>query len=253
MTSLEGFVRAYKPSRPLPLDGSMTFLLRLALSTLLGSLIGLERQWHQRFVGLRTNALVATGAAAFAEVALSAAAANNPAPILSTIITGIGFLGAGVIFKEGLNVRGINTAATIWCSAAVGTLAGIGSLTDAVIVAGAVVVINTAFRNIAFNFSRDLNNSSNELEASYQLTWICSKRAETTLRALLLEQATALQLAVHELRSDDLKRGQLRLTAQLSMIGRNDQVIEQAVNRLGLEPSVRSLHWQWVRTASHFE
>jgi putative Mg2+ transporter-C (MgtC) family protein len=231
----------------------MSFLLRLALSTLLGSLIGLERQWHQRLVGLRTNALVAVGSTAFALVALSPAAANNPAQILSTIITGIGFLGAGVIFKEGLNVRGINTAATLWCSAAVGTLTGINLVTEDTVVAALFIRINIRFRKVALNFSQGPAKPSSELEASYRLSWVCAKRAEAPLRALLLQQASASRLSVHELRSEELTKGRVRLITELSMQGRDDQVIEAAANRLDLEPGVRSLHWQWIRTASHPE
>src|SRR6202165_2331106 len=96
----------------------LEFLIRLGAALLMGVCVGLERQWRQRMAGTRTNALVAAGAAAF--VMCSLLLANDPSArgrIVSYIVSGVGFLGAGVIFKDGANVRGLNTAATIWWSA----------------------------------------------------------------------------------------------------------------------------------------
>jgi uncharacterized membrane protein YhiD involved in acid resistance len=88
----------------------------------------MERQWRQRMAGTRTNALVAAGAAAF--VMAGSLLVYDPAGrgrIASYVVSGVGFLGAGVIFKDGASVRGLNTAATIWCSASIGVLAGLGA------------------------------------------------------------------------------------------------------------------------------
>jgi putative Mg2+ transporter-C (MgtC) family protein len=85
-------------------------------------LIGAERQWRQRMAGLRTNALVAAGAAMFVMLtALTARAADDSFRIAGQVVSGIGFLGAGVILRNGLSITGLNTAATLWCSAAMGT------------------------------------------------------------------------------------------------------------------------------------
>ena len=95
------------------------FSSRFALALVLGALIGLERQWHHRMAGTRTNALVAAGAAAFVMAgALIVGDAAAEARIVSYVVSGVGFLGAGVIFKESAQIRGLNTAARIWCSAA---------------------------------------------------------------------------------------------------------------------------------------
>lgn len=103
------------------------FVLNLLLAMCLGAVIGAERQWRQRMAGLRTNALVATGAAVFILSAMS----TDPASagrVAAQIVSGIGFLGAGVIMREGLNIRGLNTAATLWCSAGIGVLCGLVSI-----------------------------------------------------------------------------------------------------------------------------
>src|ERR1700755_814321 len=101
------------------------FALRLAVGVGCGALIGLERQWRARVAGLRTNALVAGGATLFVLYAV-ATEDSSPTRVASYVVSGIGFLGGGVILREGANVRGLNTAATLWCSAAVGVLAGRG-------------------------------------------------------------------------------------------------------------------------------
>ena len=98
--------------------------LTLGGAFLLGGLIGFERQWRQRLAGLRTNTLVALGAAIFVLFAGLFPGEASPTLVAAQIVSGIGFMGAGIIFKEGLNVRGLNTAATLWCSAAIGALPG---------------------------------------------------------------------------------------------------------------------------------
>ena len=99
------------------------FIVRLALAQFLGAAIGVERQWHQRMAGLRTNALVATGAAMFVMLGSMIPGESSPTRVVSYVVSGIGFLGGGVILREGFTFRGLNTAATLWCAAAVGCLA----------------------------------------------------------------------------------------------------------------------------------
>jgi putative Mg2+ transporter-C (MgtC) family protein len=119
---------------------------RLVSAVLLGAVIGLERQWRQRGAGLRTNAPVATGASAFVVLSALMPGDSSPTRIAAQVVSGIGFLGAGVILREGLNVRGLNTAATLWCSGAVGTLAGSGFWLAAALTTAVVVLSNVALR-----------------------------------------------------------------------------------------------------------
>lgn len=96
--------------------------VRLAAALLIGGLIGFERQWRQRMAGLRTNALVAIAAAGFVVFSTAFLPNSNPTQMAAQVVSGIGFLGTGVILREGINVRGLNTAATLWCSAIWGRL-----------------------------------------------------------------------------------------------------------------------------------
>lgn len=120
---------------------------RLLLASFLGALIGIERQWRQRAAGLRTNTLVCVGAAAFVDLGLTIAPATTQ--VIAYVVSGVGFLGAGAIMKEGANVRGLNTAATLWCSAAVGACAGAGELLDAAFVTTLLLAINSLLRPLA--------------------------------------------------------------------------------------------------------
>jgi putative Mg2+ transporter-C (MgtC) family protein len=123
----------------------LTFTIRISVAFGLGAVIGLERQLRQGLTSARTNALVAVGAAQF--VALSSLlGAGDPTRIAAQVVTGVGFIGAGVILHTGLTIRGLNTAATLWGAAAVGTLAGAGFLLESVIGAAFVLLANLVLR-----------------------------------------------------------------------------------------------------------
>src|SRR6202041_3648312 len=129
---------------------TLQFAARLALAIAMGATVGLERQWRQRMAGTRTNALVAAGAAAFVMCGLLLDNDSSArGRIVSYVVSGVGFLGAGVIFKDGANVRGLNTAATIRCSAAIGALCGLGALNLALVLAAAVLFANMVLRPLA--------------------------------------------------------------------------------------------------------
>ncbi|WP_245563624.1 MgtC/SapB family protein [Longispora albida] len=127
----------------------VTFLHVFA-AAVLGAVIGLERQWRASIAGIRTNSLVATGSAMFVllgSVALGGPT-RDPTRVAAQIVSGIGFLGAGVILRDGLKIRGLNTAATLWCAAAVGALAGTGQFGLALAGAGVVVATNLVLRPV---------------------------------------------------------------------------------------------------------
>ncbi len=127
------------------------FALRLAAAMLAGGLIGLERELSNKSAGLKTNMLVSIGASIYVLINLSlveSQGAGDPTRIIGQIVTGIGFLGGGVILHRGLNVHGLTTAATIWCSAAVGCLAGLGMFKEAGIATLAVLTVNFALKKL---------------------------------------------------------------------------------------------------------
>ena len=220
------------------------FLLRLGCALLCGVAIGVERQWRQRTAGLRTYTLVATGPALFVMVAVLTPGEASPTRVAAQVVTGIGFLGAGVIMRSGINVRGLNTAATIWCSSAVGTLAGSGHLWPALGGTGAVLLINLLLRPLVALINRQPLDPS-EQEFRYALHLTCLGRQETQLRTLLVQLTTVSPLVLHELESAvGANQNHTVLKAVLSSAERQDAQIEQIISRLSLEKNVVGLSWQ---------
>jgi putative Mg2+ transporter-C (MgtC) family protein len=122
---------------------------RLVLSFLIGTVLGIEREYRSKAAGLRTMIMICLGSTIFTEISLSIGGAS-PDRIASTIVTGIGFLGAGVIFKDGLTISGITTATAIWISAALGMAVGAGEYMIAVVSSVAVLLVLTAFEKLKF-------------------------------------------------------------------------------------------------------
>jgi putative Mg2+ transporter-C (MgtC) family protein len=117
-------------------------ILRLALALLFGLIVGVERQWHHKNAGIKTNTLVATGSAAFALISLRGfGPTNNPAAVAAGVVTGIGFIGAGVILRRGGSVQGINSAATLWATASMGLAIGQGFYKLAPVILATVLLI----------------------------------------------------------------------------------------------------------------
>jgi putative Mg2+ transporter-C (MgtC) family protein len=131
-----------------------TFAIRIFVAFLLGIAIGIERQWRQRMAGLRTNALVAVGAALFSSLSILLGPGVNQTQIAAYVVSGIGFLAGAVIFKEGFTISGLNTAATMWATAAVGTLCGSGFLPEATFGAVMVLACNVLLRPIVTRINR---------------------------------------------------------------------------------------------------
>lgn len=130
-------------------------LVSLSAAFVLGGLIGFERQYRQRTAGLRTNELVAVGVAVFVDMSNRLGGREGAVHVMAYAMSGIGFLGAGVIMREEGNVRGINTAATLWGSAAVGAAAGADLILEAVIATLFVLAANTLLRPIVWSIKLD--------------------------------------------------------------------------------------------------
>jgi putative Mg2+ transporter-C (MgtC) family protein len=231
----------------------LDFTGRAAIALLLGAFIGAERQWRQRMAGLRTNALVALGAALFVllGVMLSHSQGVDPTRIAAYVVSGVGFLGAGVIMRDGVNVRGVNTAATIWCSAAVGVLAGGGYVAESAIGAILVVIAHMALRPLALRVDRMPTTEETEVETVYRFQAVCRSADEAHIRALVVQAITRDEFVLRAVRSEDLDRGTdlVEVEAELQRFGRDDVALEAAVSRLSLEPSVSSVSWSVVEDA----
>ncbi len=121
---------------PIDLAADTGYALRLVVAAILGAVVGLEREIHEHPAGMRTHLLVSLGSAGFTVLSIAAftAPGSDPARIAAQVVSGVGFLGAGAILKEGATVRGLTTAASLWSVAAVGMAAGAGAWVVAITV-----------------------------------------------------------------------------------------------------------------------
>ena len=220
------------------------FVLRVAVAMLLGAIIGAERQLRQRMAGLRTNALVASGACLFVLVSAYTGDISSAGRISGQVVSGIGFLGAGVIMREGLNVRGLNTAATLWCSAAIGVLCGMGLLVEAALGAVVILCANILLRDAAQRINR-LNVMDTEVEERYCINIVCHSDDEVHVRTLLLHTLNSMSFILQSLLSKDLNSNDcLLVSAEILSQPGNQAQLEQIVSRVSLEKSVTSVRWK---------
>jgi putative Mg2+ transporter-C (MgtC) family protein len=206
--------------------GIETAALNLSVALLCGGLIGTERQWRQRLAGLRTNTLVALGAASFVIFSMVFEDEVSPTRVAAQVVSGIGFLGAGIIFREGLSVRGLNTAATLWCSAAVGVLAGAGAWIFAALVTAMVIFVNLALRPLVQRLNRQPSAGAEQAE-DYTVEIVCRTQAEAHVRALMFAGFAEGGLHLRALDSADIAGSdQVRVLAEVLAAGRARPAVE---------------------------
>jgi putative Mg2+ transporter-C (MgtC) family protein len=218
-------------------------LLSLTTAFVLGTLIGAERQYRQRTAGLRTNVLVAVGAAAFVDLAMQLAGSDGAVRVIAYVVSGIGFLGAGVIMKEGTNVRGLNTAATLWCSAAVGSCAGADMIAQALALTVFVLAGNTLLRPLVNAINRaPLDEKSSEATYYFKLT--VSDQALAGLREYLVERLEAANYPVANIDVVDLGDDQQEITAMLVSTAIDPRELDVVVADLQRRSGVSHATWE---------
>jgi putative Mg2+ transporter-C (MgtC) family protein len=208
----------------------------------LGGVIGFERQWRQRTAGLRTNVLVAVGAAAFVDLGARVAGQDGAVRVISYVVSGIGFLGAGVIMKEGAQVRGINTAATLWGSAAVGAFAGAGQLAESALVAAFVLAGNTLLRPVV-DYIQRRPVTPEATEALYRVHVVCAPDAVAAARDLLFEELERHHYPIREI--ETLSEGEevVELAAALVPTSANPADLDAITDHLSRHAGVISATW----------
>ena len=226
----------------LDIGGLATSFVCLATAFILGTAIGLERQWRQRTAGLRTNVLVAVGAAAFVDLGLRTAGADGGVRVISYVVSGIGFLGAGVIMKEGTQVRGLNTAATLWASAAVGSFAGGRQIAEAILVAAFVLAGNTLLRPLV-EFVNRRPISSEETEALYRVHLVCGPSKVAEARDLLFDELERHHYPIREIETLSEGEDAVELAAILVPTSANHSDLDAIVNHLTRHQEAISATW----------
>lgn len=217
-------------------------LLSLVAAFILGGLIGFERQYRQRTAGLRTNVLVAVGAALFVDIANRLNGHQGAISVMSYVVSGIGFLGAGVIMREEGNVRGLNTAATLWGSAAVGAAAGADMLLEAILGASFVLASNTLLRPVVNRINREpIDTQAVEVTNT---VYLIARREHQKEALRFLEETleaarhTTRDLVVHAFGSDAVE-----IEAVLLATGVNGAELKRITRKLAEQAYVIQAFW----------
>jgi putative Mg2+ transporter-C (MgtC) family protein len=222
----------------------LDFVIRIGCAVIFGFLIGLERQLTGHVAGIRTNILVSMGACIFTLFSLLMNA-PDVTRIAAQVVTGIGFLCSGIIFKEGLNVRGLNTAATIWCTAAIGVLCSSGLLLYAAAATAILLVSSMFFRFIADRVS-PLSHYE-EVENYYVLSVTCRHENEFEIRSVIMGNLNSTRLLLTHLQSADDIGGAVEIEATIQVSGRRrDEDIEKITAQIALEKGVTKAGWELV-------
>ena len=220
------------------------FVLRICCAVGFGFLIGLERQLTGHVAGIRTNILVSLGACLFTLFSVLVGG-GDPTRVGAQVVTGIGFLCSGIIFKEGLNVKGLNTAATIWCTASIGVLCSTGFLLHTTVAALILFVSNLSFRFISDRI-QPLAYFEEE-ENTYMLSISCRDENEFGIRSMIMNSLSNTRLHLTNLQSTNDSGGCVTIEAVVHAVGRRrDEDIEKMTAKIALEKGVTRVGWKRV-------
>ena len=217
------------------------FIYRLIICYILSILIGIERLYRNKATGLRTNALVGLGSFLFVTVSVTDGSLDKYR-IASQVVCGMGFLGAGIILRNGNKVRGLNTAATLWTVAAIGVLCAYGFILEAIAGAFLVLFSNVFLRDISSKIIEKINNNSRE-KCIIDVT--CDDEIEVVIRTLITEniEKNSIQMESLNRNKDTNKSVKLRF----EFITSRPELIMDLVNRLSEEVGVHKVNWSHKR------
>ena len=221
------------------------FAVRIICAVGFGFLIGLERQLTGHAAGIRINILVSMGACLFTLFS-QLMGAPDTTRIAAQVVTGVGFLCSGIIFKEGLSVRGLNTAATIWCTAAIGVLCSSGLVLYAALATGILLISNLTFR-VAAEKIQPLAQFEEE-ENAYKLSVTCQHDNEFDIRSAIVNYLSKnARLQLTHLESADAIGELVEIEATIQLGGkRRDFHVEKLTSCIALEKGVIKAGWGLV-------
>ncbi len=227
---------------------TLTFTTGIGTAFVLGAIVGAERELrHHHEAGLRTNALVAGGASLFVSVAQLVDHEASPTRVAGQVVSGIGFLAGGVIIRDGLSIQGLTTAATLWCSAAIGVLAGSGFLIPATIGAVAVLMLHLLMRPLR-GWLRQWVKVSTRAESGYHLRVVCEVGHEPVVRAKMLdairEHGTLTTRGLHGAHGS--RGGERVVTGEIHAHEAADTIVEGIVGALLVTEGVLSAGWDQI-------
>lgn len=229
------------------------FTIRLLIAIILGLIVGLERQWTRHQAGILTNVIVCVGAYAYTAFSnIVSDAATDKTRIAAQVVCGIGFLGAGLIIRDGTNIRGLSTAATIWATAAIGILCTADNIFYSIIVAAAIVILHlllhplSAFIDKQRHYNKNKENKRN-FECIYKISIKCLDENEIDIRSHLVKTIREKNdVLLHNLESitvedDDSK---IKIRAYITTAKRNDDLVESILAHIAKDEGIISAGWK---------
>jgi putative Mg2+ transporter-C (MgtC) family protein len=226
------------------------FVYHIVAAMLCGALLGFERQWRQHAVGFRTDALICGGAALFVSIGAMVEGDQSPTRIASQVVVGIGFLGGGSILKEGLNIKGMTTAATIWATAAIGSLCGFGFVLHAAIGTGLILFVNAALHPVSDWIAAHAKTREGKQLHRYRLSVTCSTKRVNPVRMLLLQHIKANPKLVLQAVEKEIEGEPAHAVIILEFYATEvvDHALEDLVALIQLEEGVGSVRWEKTGT-----
>lgn len=212
------------------------FLERIIVCFALSFLIGIERQYRRRYIGLRTTILVCLGSFLF--VSFSFLTTNNDITrIAAGVVTGIGFLGAGAILKDGSNVKGLTTAATLWCDAAIGILCAGGFIFESLTSTFFILFTNIVLRYI--NKSLNVQKNEKNIPTLYLIKIICDEKDEPNIRKIIKSNIDYKTL-LNSIESIDISNQKVQIEAWIKILDVKNNNLDKMLNKISIQPSVIS-------------
>lgn len=218
----------------------LEFIIDILVCFILSSVIGFERQWRRRNIGLRTNVLVSLGSFLFTVLSVRLNVEGDSTRVAAQVVSGIGFLGAGVILKDGLHIRGLNTAATLWCNAAIGVLCAYGFINEATIGTLLILISNILLRKLAIH----MMNSYEKNDNNYLLTIICKEKHQDKYRENIILWIEKNNLTLQTTSGDEIEDNKIKI--KFSICARNSNEIERMVQNLSRNSEIMSVSWKQI-------
>lgn len=225
------------------------FAIRLFIAAGLGILIGAERQLTKHRTGILTNVIVCVGSFAFTAFSyLAKDGSSDVTRVAAQIVSGIGFLGAGVIISDGTKIKGINTAASIWASASVGILCCLDRWWFAAMVAGTIVLAHIVIHPITefITKKQEYNKGkSDKLETFYRISIVCSEENADEIKKNIIEYFRELDdVLLRNLEMSDVDGGNVKVRAEISTKRKNNELVEHIITHVGKHEDIISTGWK---------
>ena len=216
------------------------YLIRISFCFFLSMIIGFERQYRHRMVGLRTNVLVSLGSFLFVVMSFGLSPKHQDITrIAASVVSGIGFLGAGVILRDGSKIKGLNTAATLWCVSAIGVLTACGMLLEASIGALFVLISNVVLRIFSLGIMNRVKKYQKE-KCTIRIS--CKKNSEVIVRTMIAKSIEKNSLLLESLERNEITEKEVKLKAII--ITMRTEIVEDIVSNISADPGVSSISFE---------